>query len=221
MVTKVRTTLHSGQQWTRAFIRVKVKVVPRNYKKKEKQNGFCIYQKCGKFRSVLLAHFIKYKLLISKEWVQEFKCQVTLEKDVLYWLTWLGQGLKKILQSLVCLSSLSSWAEVEGDDNIIVAEFIDALIFPMTPSWSPENPRFFKNQKCSCVVYQKSIIDSTYLFGTKFRYRYIIILWWWFKKSWLSPLADCFERFLFWLSELKSKEILLLDIISNTKLLYE
>ena len=125
------------------------------------------------------------------------------------------------MQSLVCLSSLSSWAEVEGDDNIIVAEFIDALIFPMTPSWSPENPRFFKNQKYSCVVYQKSIIDSTYLFGTKFRYRYIIILWWWFKKSWLSPLADCFERFLFWLSELKSKEILLLDIISNTKLLCE
>ena len=112
MVTKVRITLHSGQQWTRAFIRVKVKVVPRNYKKKEKQNGFCIHQKCGKFRSVLLAHFIKYKPLISKEWVQEFKCQVTLEKDVLYWLTWLGQGLKKILQSLVCLSSVNlsgSW----------------------------------------------------------------------------------------------------------------
>ena len=66
MLTKVRTTLHSDQQWTRAFIRVKVKVVPRNYKKEEKQNGFCIYQKCGKFRSILLAHFIKYKPLIKK-----------------------------------------------------------------------------------------------------------------------------------------------------------
>ena len=51
MVTKVRTTLHSGQQWTGAFIRVKVKVVPRNYKKKKNKMVFVSTKNVANFEA--------------------------------------------------------------------------------------------------------------------------------------------------------------------------
>ena len=107
------------------------------------------------------------------------------------WLTWLGQGLKKILQSLVCLSSVNlsgSWGRWQY--------YRGRIHWCVNFQWPwPVKARFFKPKEVRC--FSKSL-NVTPIWNEIKIFRYILF---WFTHSWFSPLADCFEIFCFVLVE--------------------